>query len=547
MGGFVNFFRTLGTARLMAMAVVTLALVGFFAFVTLRLTTPTMAPLFTDLTIKDSAAVTRELDAQGIVYETRLDGATIMVPREDIARARMRLAESGLPAGGNVGYEIFDKGDSLSATSFLQNVNKLRAMEGELARSISSLNRVSAARVHLVMPDRPLFRRDAPEPSASIVLRVQGELGAEQIRAVRHLVASAVPGLKTERISIVDESGRLLASGDGQTDPLMNGSTDERVVAVETRLKRQIEGILESVVGPGRGRAEVRAELDLSRVTQTSDNFDPESRVARSTQTREETNQSLEQNEGVTVANELPNADATGPNQPANQENSTKTEEVTNYEISRTTRTQVQEPGSVKRISVAVLVDGIYGTGPEGAVTYTPRTQEELDRIASLVRSAMGYDQQRGDQLEVVNLRFAEGPSNDLTIEPQSQWPFGLTTDNIIRAAETLVLLLVCLIVIFAVVRPLMRRMFAPTELPKPEGQSYLPSPLPMAGAGEAPTAAADEGALSAPPSNASRMVEMAQVNGKVRAQTLEQVGKLAEENPQETVAIIRQWLSEPA
>jgi flagellar M-ring protein FliF len=528
----------------MAMAVVTLALVGFFAFVTLKITTPTMAPLFTDLTIKDSAAVTRELEAQGILYETRQDGATIMVAREDVARSRMRMAESGLPAGGNVGYEIFDKGDSLSATSFLQNVNKLRAMEGELARSISALNRVSAARVHLVMPDRPLFRRDAPEPTASIVLRVQGELGGEQIRAVRHLVASAVPGLKTERISIIDESGRLLASGDGETDPFMNGAGDERVVAVENRLKTQIESILTSVVGPGRGRAEVRAELDLARVTQTSDNFDPESRVARSTQTREENNQSTERREGVTVANELPNAQQTGPNEPANQENSTKTEEVTNYEISRTTRTQVQEPGSVKRVSVAVLVDGIYGTGPDGAVTYTPRAQEELDRIASLVRSAMGYDQQRGDQLEVVNLRFAEAPTGGLAIAEESQWPLGLTTEDVMRAAEMLVLLLVCLIVVFTVVRPMMRRIFAPIELPRPEVQASLPSP--MAALAESVGVTPSE-PLQVPPSNASRMVEMAQVSGKVRAQTLEQVGKLAEDNPQETVAIIRQWLSEPA
>lgn len=529
----------------MAMAVVTLALIGFFAFVTMRLTTPTMAPLFTDLTMKDSGAVTRELEAQGITYETRQDGSTIMIPRGDIARARMRMAESGLPAGGNVGYEIFDKGDSLSATSFLQNVNKLRAMEGELARSIGSLNRVSAARVHLVVPDRPLFRRDAPEPSASIVLKVRGELGNEQVRAMRHLVASAVPGLKAERISIVDEAGRLLASGDGQTDPFGNASGDERLVAIERRLKTQIEGILENVVGPGRGRAEVRAELDLARVTQTSDNFDPESRVARSTQSREENNQTTERREGVTVANELPNAQATGPNEPANQENSTKTEEVSNFEISRTTRTQTQEPGGIRRLSVAVLIDGVYSTGADGNTTYNPRAQEELDRIASLVRSAMGYDQQRGDQLEVVNLRFAEAPTSGPALEPQSQWPLGLTTEDIMRGAESGVLLLVSLLVIFLVVRPMMRRIFAPIETPRAEAPAL---PAPFDGAEMAAAAPLAENAPLTPPSSqASRMVEMAQVSGKIRAQTLEQVGKLAEENPQETVAIIRQWLSEPA
>jgi flagellar M-ring protein FliF len=537
--GFIDFFRTLGMARLVAMVVVTAALIGFFALVIMRVTTPAMTPLFSDLAITDSAAVTRELEAQGIPYELRQDGAVIMVAREDVARARMRLAEGGLPTGGNVGYEIFDKGDSLSATSFLQNVNRLRALEGELTRSIRALNRVSAARVHLVVPERPLFRRDAPEPSASIIVRVRGELGGEEIRAIRHLVASAVPGLKTERISIIDEAGRLLANGDGQADPLMTGASDERVVGFERRLKSQLEGILERVVGPGRGRAEVRAELDLSRVTQTSDTFDPESRVARSTQTREETNETREQREGVTVANELPNAEGSTA-QPANQESSSKTEEVSNFEISRTTRTQTQEPGSIKRISVAVLVDGVYGTGPDGAVTYTPRAQEELDRISSLVRSAMGYDQSRGDQVEVVNLRFAESPASGLAIEPDNVWLMGLTKEDLMRAAEIAVLALLSILVIFAVVRPLMRKIFAPVQITQTEVRTALPPPAP----GTPEEAAAP---LQVPTSNAARMVEMAQVSGKVRAQTLETVGQLAENNPQETVAIIRQWLSEPA
>lgn len=526
-------------ARLVAMTVVTAALIGFFALVTMRMTAPSMTPLFTDLTLNDSSAVVRELESQGIRYELRQDGTTILVPREDAARARMRLAEGGLPSGGGVGYEIFDKGDSLSATSFLQNVNRLRALEGELTRSIRSIDRVAAARVHLVVPERPLFRRDAPEPSASIILRVRGDLGAEQIRGVRHLVASAVPGLKAERISIIDEGGRLLANGDGQSDPLMSAASDEKVVAIERRLKDQVEGILERVVGPGRGRAEVRAELDLARVTQTSDNFDPESRVARSTQVREETSETQEQREGVTVGNELPNAEGTGAG-PANRESNNKSEEVTNFEISRTTRTQTQEPGSIKRLSVAVLVDGVYSTDADGTVTYAPRAQEELDRISSLVRSAMGYDQSRGDQLEVVNLRFAEGPTAGLAIEPESTWPLGLTNDDIMKAAETLVLALLSLIVIFAVVRPLMKRMFTPLkEQQADEQQAALPAPTPSLETPEQP--------LQAPQSNASRMVEMAQVSGKVRAQTLEQVGQLAESNPQETVAIIRQWLSEPA
>ena len=213
MQGLVEFVRALGAARLAAMGAVTAALVGVFAFIILRVTAPQMSPVFTDLTPEDSAAIVKDLERQAIPYELKNDGAIIMVPRERMTRVRMKLAEGGLPKGGGVGYEIFDKSDTLGATSFVQNINHLRALEGELARTIRGIDRVAAARVHLVLPERPLFSRDKAEPSASIVLKLRGSLEAQQVRAVRHLVASAVNGLKPARVSIVDETGRLLADG----------------------------------------------------------------------------------------------------------------------------------------------------------------------------------------------------------------------------------------------------------------------------------------------------------------------------------------------
>ena len=271
MQGFVEFVRTLGAARLGAMAAVTVALVAVFAFIILRVTAPQMSPVFTDLTPEDSAAVVKDLERQGIVYELKNDGAIILVPRDRMTRVRMKLAESGLPKGGNVGYEIFDKSDTLGATSFVQNINRLRALEGELVRTIKAIDRVQAARVHLVMPERPLFSRDKVEPSASIVLRVRGALEAAQVRAIRHLVASAVNGLKPQRVSIVDESGRLLADGLASDDNADAGS-EERRTNYERRLREHrevrparkpttlvhaVDGTtaeLVSISGPGRSR-----------------------------------------------------------------------------------------------------------------------------------------------------------------------------------------------------------------------------------------------------------------------------------------------------
>ena len=216
------------------------------------------------------------------------EGSTLLVPKERVTRLRMKLAEGGLPKGGGVGYEIFDKSDSLGATSFVQNINHLRALEGELSRTIRAIDRVQAARVHLVLPERPLFAREKAEPSASIVLKVRGALEPQQVRAIRHLVASAVNGLKPQRVSVVDESGRLLA--DGAADETAGGSVtaDERKQAFERRLRDQVDAIVSSVVGPGRARVQLTAEFDFNRITQTSDRFDPESRVVRSSQTREE-------------------------------------------------------------------------------------------------------------------------------------------------------------------------------------------------------------------------------------------------------------------
>jgi flagellar M-ring protein FliF len=540
--GLVEFLQKLGAARIAAMMAVTLALVGFFAYILLRFTSPTMVPLYTDLSMTDASAIVRQLEGQSVPYELRRDGSVILVPEQQASALRMRMAENGLPSGGGVGYEIFDKSDGLSATSFLQNVNKLRALEGELARSIRSIGQVDAARVHLVIPERPLFSRDAPEPSASIVLKVRGELGTPQIRAIQHLAASAVQGLKPARISIVDESGRLLADGAQPDDPASRG--EEKIAGMEVRLKNQIEGIIERIVGPGRARAEVRAELDYSRVTQTSDQFDPESRVIRSTQAREETAESNQAEQGVTVGNELPNAQGQQGNN--NQvERSNKSDETTNFEISRTTRTQVEEAGRLKRLSVALVVDGVYSTNAAGEVSYTPRTQEELNQLAALVRSAVGFNQERGDTVEVVNLRFAVPPGVQIPADEGGLSMLGLTKDDLMRLSEQGALIIITLLVLLLVVRPLMKRILAPEKAP--EAAAGGGEQMIMADGAMGALPAPDGDDIEMPQSAAARMVEMAQVNGQIQAQTLQRVGELAANNPVETVSIIRQWLNEPA
>jgi len=562
--GFFDFVKSLGAARMAAMAAVTLALIGFFSFLMIRMTTPQMVPLFTDLSMDDSASIIKDLERQGVTYEIKNDGGVIMVPRQKVARLRMKLAENGLPKGGGVGYEIFDKSDALGATTFIQNINHLRALEGELSRTIRSLDRVEAARVHLVLPDRPLFSRDKIEASASIVLKVNGTLTPSQVRAIRHLVATAVNGLKPERVSVIDETGKLLADGAGEENALNGAGADDRKVAFENRVRKEVENIVTSVVGPGRARVQINADFDLNRITQTSDKYDPDGRVVRSSQTREEQSSTGSGNEGaVSVGNELPGAGKTSNSGGGGtRDQNKKSEEIVNYEISRTTKTEVIEAGRVNRISAAVLVDGTYSKDAKGQAVYKPRPKEEIDRIAALVRSAIGFDAKRGDQVEVVNLRFAETPA--VPINTPTGWMSYLqfTKDDIMRAANLGVMALLGFVVLLLVVRPLVRRIITPDGVAV--GGAALASAASAAGgAGGVNISGGGHGSITtaggpnvsivgsdeavAISNRTSSMIDIAQVQGQVHAQSVNKVGELAEKNPHEAVSVIRSWLHEDA
>ncbi len=542
----IAFLQNLGPARLGAMGIVAALLIGFFAFITLRVTAPVMVPLFTELTFEDSSEVIRQLEATGVTFEVRNDGTTILVPQERVLRLRMDMAEQGLPTGGTVGYEIFDQSSTLGATSFVQNVNQLRALEGELARTIQSLNRVAAARVHLVLPERELFQRDQREATASIVLRVRGSLDQGQIRAIQHLASSAIDGLSANRVSIVDENGQLLASGESDDEQaMMAASLDERTIAMENRIRTRIEDILSEVVGSGRARVNVAVELNHNRISETSEIFDPDGQVVRSTQVREEVGSTNDTTAGeVTVGNELPGEGADAA--PGGiQEARESTEEVTNFEISSTNRTEILEAGRLDRLSVAVLVDGIYTQDENGVPVYAPRSAEQLEQIAMLVRSAVGFDQTRGDVVEVVNLQFAARP--DLTITADDGF-LSFTRDDIYRTAELAIIAVLTLIVLFFVVRPLLARVFETDEEPL----EALPAGGPNAeGSVIGPNGEVLQSPMPSVPqialeSTTVKAFENAVALGALQEQSLERVGNLIKDRPDEAVGVVRNWLAEP-
>ena len=564
MGGFIEFCKTIGTARLAAMGAVAVGLIGFFVFLMLRIAQPQMTTLFSELPIDDSSSVISKLESLNVPFELRNEGSTILVPKDRVLRLRMSLAEEGLPTGGMVGYEIFDKGDTLGATSFVQNLNHLRALEGELARTIRSLDRVQMARVHLVLPKRQLFARDKSDPTASIVLKMRGGLDRGQIRAIQHLVASAVKDLKPSRVSLVDENGTLLASGSGEGDQsTLIGSFEERNQAFEARAERELEQIVSRIVGENNSRIQVTAEIDYNRITQTSDTFDPDGQVVRSTQTREESSDSQDaaRNGAVSVGNELPGAAAGGENAAGAKQASSKNEEVVNYEISKTTKTEITEAGRIKRLSVAVLVDGTYTKGADNNPVYAPRSKEQLEQIAALVRTAIGFDKKRGDQIEVVNLQFAPKAQID-AIADEEKSMFDFSKEDYFYIAELAVLLIVSLLVLLFVVRPLVRRIVTPEEAAGGAAEGGVPqlvtaSGEPVAGSEHlqlvspdgvpVPPGAGGPGGLPmpAPDGKASALIDFAQVAGEAHDQTVQKVAGLIKGNPDEAVTIVRQWLQE--
>jgi flagellar M-ring protein FliF len=529
--------RCLGAARLLVLSATALGLLGLFGFLLLRVAEPHYTLLYGELELDDSAAIVGRLEALGVAFQLQGDGRAVLVPADQALRLRMTLAEEGLPRGGSVGDEIFDQQSALGTTEFLANVNLRRALEGELARTIGSLADVRAARVHLVLPRRELFRRQQIEPSASVTLHMYGgrRLDHRQVQAVQHLVAAAVPGLSPGRIAVVDDHGTLLARGaEGEPESAFATQADELRQGYEARLKRTVEELLERSLGPGRAHAEVNAELDFDQETITEETFDPEGQVVRSTQTVEEESRVAERDDddAVTVGNNLPNAAAETPAAArTNNENTTRTEETVNYEISRRLRNHTQVGGRVQRLSVAVLVDGRMTPNAEGELVYTPRAPSELEEMAGLVRSAIGFDQARGDVVEIKNMPFSAAPADEA---PASWWT--LTKYDLMRFAETAALLVVAIMLITLVARPMIARLLpsAPVGLPAAGGtQAALPG-----GAGHP--------ALAPPQSEGQPAgAAMDALEGRVGGDLIRRTRDVVEQAPEEAVTVIRAWLQE--
>ncbi len=561
---FLAGLQRFGIGRLITILGIAIGVAGVLAAMALHVAAEPQAVLWSNLDLKEASEITTNLDQAGIKYEAKGDGSTIMVQRDQVAKARMLLASKGLPTAGSVGYELFDNAPALGQTEFVQNLDNQRALEGELSRTIRTLRGISSARVHLVMPKRDLFEEEASQPTASVVLGLSGaDLNGDQVRAIRNLIAGAVPNLKADNVTVVDDRNHLLAAG-GEDDSSLSGAGLAHKNEVEDALRKRVKEIVEGVVGPGAARVTVTADLDPTSTTQEKVDYNPDGQVVRSTQTTESNDKSTQPDpNGVTTAAANIPGGAQAPGVTASGTQSGSTSETTNYEISQTKTTTITQPGEVKKLAVSVVVDDLEVPSKDGKTppTYTKRSADDMAKINELVAAAVGIDAQRGDQLKVVNLRFNHNIGDTSAGTAAKNALFDFDKNDIMRAAEIGVLALVAILVIFMVARPLLKALDNPPtsylaaansggqlSMPgMPAGMVAAAPGMPQVAAMPGQPAVAGPGgavaAASTPYVEVDPRIDIARIEGQVKASSVKKVSEFVERHPEESVSILRSWL----
>jgi flagellar M-ring protein FliF len=549
MKGLIDSIRKLGMVRIAMLAGVTLGIIG--AFVWLELQGPNrgrMTVLASDLDPQSAQQIAAELTGRKIPY--RLDAGQIFVPDGDLATARTLLTAGGQSPGGITGYEIFDRGNDLAVTDFDQQVKLTRALEGELARTIVSVRGIAHARVHIVLPRREPFAHDRQHAQASVMLTVPGRqaLTSEAVQSVVNLVAAGVPGLRPQDVTVVDSNLHLLVQAGDGNDPRAKSASEEDIrQKTEARLSQAVEMMLERSLGPGHVHAEASIRMNFDKVSETQEKYDPDGSVVRSTQNVTSNNKTTDRTGPVSLQNNLPNADAGAP---ASGSQEGRQEETTNYEIGKTVRAIVHDQPQVERVTLAVMVDGVDEVAADGKHSWKPRDQAELDQIEKLVKSTIGFDDKRGDRLDIVSMPFVT--TSDAAEAAPAVRPGKANGDLI-----TFLQMIAFGVVGFGIIILTARSIFA--ALNRQSTTLSIAGPSAMAqiagGSGSAVAAigqpagatlaigrSAAEGAQAA--ADDDDTLTMSNIQGQLRASSIRKVTQLVDRHPDTTLGIIRAWIA---
>ena len=524
-------------------AVATALLVGFGALSMSGSNSP-KAYLYTDLDPTAAQGIAEKLKAQAIPFELSADGTAILAPQDRIAELRMSMAADRL--GGKIGYDVLDAEQPFGISAERAKINETRAIEGELVRSIESLDHVSRARVHIVMPEREMFATEARRATAAITVKTQGRLSGENVQAIRYLVASSVPELAPDAISVIDQTGALLARS-GDPGAMAGGDVDQRQQAIETRFREQIESLLEPIVGAGKVRAEVTAVIDRDQTREEASIVDPDKQaIAKqvSVESTDQANEASAAGQAASVSTQLPENKgapvASSPAGDSRRSNRNETSEDTTYENSRTSTVTVRGPGRVKRLTVAVMIDpGTAGLPPP-----------QVARLQRLVENAVGFDSERGDSVAIEAMKFTAA---DLANQDEPGFLSKLPTEQLWSVLKLLILAGVALLAL-KLLKPRGLAQLAgasgdPMLLGVP-GTTLLSAASPENAAASLPAPIGDPGTLShALAHNAQRgamlnqEIALAEVDGRIKASAVKRIGETVQSSPGEATAVIRQWL----
>jgi len=440
----LDFWKRLSAGQRVTLVLTAVGSIVAIASIVLWANRTQYTVLFSDLEAKDAGAIVEQLRKDGVPYVLENNGQTIKVPAQKVYDLRLDFAALGLPQSGVVGYELFDR-NNIGVTDFVQKLNYRRALEGELARTIRGLDEIDNARIHIVIPEPSVFVRDQKPATASVALRLKpgARLSPRQVNGIAHLVAASVEGLDSRDVTIVDERGNILSDNRPDGDQFSLTSTQlELQKQVENYLAGKVQSLLGGVVGRNNSVVRVTAELDFDKVERTKESYDPDGQVIRSEEISTQSS---------------PSQDSAGSG--GRTENT-----ITNYEINRTVERVVQNGGNVKRLSVAVMVNGHYETttGADGKPVkkYVPRSDEEMQKLANLVRGAVGYKADRGDVVEVLNMPF----STEEQVEPKR--PLGIGGEEFVGIWLKRVFAALAILTLLLVLRSMIRRLRSGLERP---------------------------------------------------------------------------------
>jgi flagellar M-ring protein FliF len=530
---------------------------------------PSYSLLYANIAAEDQSAIAQALDAAQIPYRIQPGSNNIEVASERVSEARMKLAGQGLPESGG-GFALMDKDPGFGVSQFMENARYQHALETELARTIANLRPVEGARVHLAIPHQSAFVRDHHPGSASVFVQVKPgrRLEPGQVQAIVNLVASSVPEMEANQVTVVDQQGRLLSSPEGHDEFALREQQFDMVHRLEEDYTQRIEALLTPMIGAGRVRAQVVAQMDMSVSEEAHEQYRPDSQIVRSEQVSEQSSRDGSASGGVpgALTNQPPpagvaqpppsntapatnnaanaNANAAGTNKaPALTEpvgsgitgvgapDSSSKQTTRNYEIDRTLAYTHQPAGKLKRLTVAVLVDDMRITDKAGKSKDVPLTQQQLDHVTQLVKDAVGFDEARGDNVNVVNASFtADAPSNDGNLESPSFWE----TPLFLNAAKLLAGVTVLLVLVLSVLRPMVRTLIGPARPPV----QLIPRTATAAADGSMqPTAANDTPALPA--------ADPKKIAALTHEQQVAQAKTLASQDAKRVAQVVRSWVAQ--